>query len=96
VNSVDPAAPVNVPQIVTVVPGPIWPAPLPQLEVLLNQAGDCGFVVQAPWLLPLGVIYTLVAEEKPSADKANTKIMVSKGFENFFTLSSMNRDVGCR
>ena len=47
---------VIVPHRCTVVPAPIWLAPLPQLEELLNQAGVCGLVVQAPWLLPLGVM----------------------------------------
>jgi len=39
-----------------VVPGPIWLELLPQLEELLNQAGGCGLVVHAPWLLPSGVM----------------------------------------
>ena len=56
VNSVAPAPPVKVPQMVTVVPGPIWLEPLPQFEELLNQAGGCGLLVQTPWLLPSGVM----------------------------------------
>jgi hypothetical protein len=94
VNSVEPPTPVNVPQIVTVVPGPIWLAPLPQLEALLNQAGFCGLLVQAPWLLPSGVTYTLVAEEKPRAENASTKMIARNGFGGLFTLPPSNRDTG--
>ena len=80
----DPAVPVNAPQIVTVVPAPIWLELLPQLEGLLNQAGVCGLVVQAPCALPVGVMYTLVADEKPKADRAKIKASVANGFRSPF------------
>ena len=38
----------NVPHKCTVSPGPICVAPEPQLAALLNHAGFCGLVVQAP------------------------------------------------
>jgi hypothetical protein len=73
-----------VPQRFTVVPGPIWLAPEPQFAALLNHAGVCGLVVQAPWACPLGVMYTLVAEEKPRAENANTKTIDSNVFRGLF------------
>jgi hypothetical protein len=55
-NNVEFDAPVNVPQTRTFVAGPIWPAPVPQLAELLNQAGVCGAVAQFPCGLPFGVM----------------------------------------
>src|SRR5215471_9344073 len=57
-----PMAAENVPHKCTVVPGPIWPAPVPQFAALLKNEGGCGLVVQAPCALPSGVINTLVED----------------------------------
>ena len=40
---------------VGVTPDPICPEPVPQFAGLLKNAGVCGFVVQLPVALPVGV-----------------------------------------
>jgi hypothetical protein len=79
----------KVPHRSTVVPGPIWPVPLPQFDGLLNHWGVCRFVKQLPWLLPLGVMFILMAEQRPGVEHVHTTMELRRKVRSLFTISSV-------